>query len=184
MLSESLTIGLLLTLVFGALFFYVYSRLTYSEKRVGLIEKMLLNLKMEQDEAPKQIHMPQFLRPPPQMTFHQLSHPEPTVVPPPSPPLSNATPSPPLPHPEVQVKEVVEEQKVEEEEYQNILEEAHHETDALPKLEINYEAMTKEELIEVAKSKGIRVGNRPGREKLLQLLKKQEELGPATEVDI
>jgi hypothetical protein len=35
-----------------------------------------------------------------------------------------------------------------------------------------YDAMSKDELLEVAKQKGLRVGNRPGREKLLQLLRK------------
>ena len=34
--------------------------------------------------------------------------------------------------------------------------------------------MTKEELIEVAKQKGIRITNRPGREKLLQLIRGTE----------
>jgi PP-loop superfamily ATP-utilizing enzyme len=38
--------------------------------------------------------------------------------------------------------------------------------------------MTKDELIEVAKQKGLRTGNRPGREKLLQLIRNSEELKP------
>ena len=46
----------------------------------------------------------------------------------------------------------------------------------LPKLSVNYEAMTKEELTEVAKKKGIRISNRPGREKLLQLIKSSEDM--------
>ena len=179
MLSESLTIGLLLVLVFGALFFYLYSRVTYSEKRIGLIEKMLLNLKMEQEEKP--IHMPVFPRPPPQMTFHNL-----TVPPMPSmPPMMPPQPMPSEPSepfvPSLPPAEEEQPIKSEEEENQNILEEAYvpqppSEDDAVPKIEVNYEAMTKDELVEVAKTKGIRVGNRPGREKLLQLLKKSSEL--------
>ena len=39
----------------------------------------------------------------------------------------------------------------------------------------NYEAMTKDELLEICKTKGLRVGNRPGREKLLQLIRKSED---------
>ena len=45
-LSDSVTIGIVLALVFGALFFYIYSRVTQNEKRVSLIENMLIDLKM------------------------------------------------------------------------------------------------------------------------------------------
>lgn len=45
-LSDSLTIGLVLALVFGALFFYIYSRIGQVEKRVSLTENILLDLKM------------------------------------------------------------------------------------------------------------------------------------------
>lgn len=45
-LSDSLTIGLVLALVFGALFFYVYSRIGQVEKRVSLTENILLDLKI------------------------------------------------------------------------------------------------------------------------------------------
>jgi len=178
MFSESLTIGLLLTLVFGALFFYVYSRVTYSEKRIGLIEKLVLNLKMEQEEKP--IHV--LPRIPPQMTFHQLSQPQ----------MFTSSNSPSL---QEQVRqeqtrqEQVRQEPVRQEEplqtdtldesmYKDVLEEAYNDVaeNTLPKLEINYESMTKDELLEAAKAKGIRVGNRPGREKLLQLLKKSEEM--------
>ena len=45
-LSDSLTIGLVISLIFGALFFYLYTRLTQAEKRVSLTENILLDLKM------------------------------------------------------------------------------------------------------------------------------------------
>lgn len=45
-LSDSLTIGMILALVFGAVCFYLYSRVTQVEKRVGLTENILLDLKM------------------------------------------------------------------------------------------------------------------------------------------
>jgi hypothetical protein len=48
-LSDALTIGIVITLVFGALFFYLYSRLAQNEKRVSLIENILLDLKMSAD---------------------------------------------------------------------------------------------------------------------------------------
>jgi hypothetical protein len=45
-LSESATIGILLLLIFGAVSFYLYSRINYTEKRMGLMENMLLDIKM------------------------------------------------------------------------------------------------------------------------------------------
>ena len=167
MFSESLTIGLLLTLVFGALFFYVYSRVTYSEKRIGLIEKLVLNLKMEQEEKP--IHV--LPRIPPQMTFHQLSQPQMFV------PSSQQEPvkQEPVRQEPVRQEESLQTDTLDESMYNDVLEEAHN--DAVETtIQINYESMTKDELLEAAKAKGIRVGNRPGREKLIQLLKKSEDM--------
>jgi hypothetical protein len=45
-LSDTLTIGLVLALIFGALFFYLYSRIGQVEKRISLTENILLDLKM------------------------------------------------------------------------------------------------------------------------------------------
>lgn len=50
-LSESLTIGIILTLVFGAVFYYLYSRLIQSEKRVSLLENILLDLKVAMESS-------------------------------------------------------------------------------------------------------------------------------------
>ena len=188
MFSESLTIGLLLTLVFGALFFYVYSRVTYSEKRIGLIEKLVLNLKIEQEEKP--IHV--LPRIPPQMTFHQLSQPQmfnapPSFLPSNSPSLQESVKQESVRQEAVKqeaVEEVIKEETLQSDEsmYNDVLEEAHNDIpeNTLPKLEINYESMTKDELLDAAKAKGVRVGNRPGREKLIQLLKKSEEMKTTT----
>jgi len=43
--NDSVIIGSVLVLVFGALFYYLYSRLQYSEKRVNVMETILLDLK-------------------------------------------------------------------------------------------------------------------------------------------
>ena len=47
--TESLTIGITLTLVLGAVCFYLYSRLVQNEKRVSLIESILLDVKMSME---------------------------------------------------------------------------------------------------------------------------------------
>lgn len=50
-LSDSITIGILLTLVFAAVAFYLYSRISQNEKRLGLLENLLLSLKMETEAS-------------------------------------------------------------------------------------------------------------------------------------
>ena len=50
-LSDSLTIGILLILIFGAVSFYLYSRLSQNEKRVSLLENLLLTLKMNTEAS-------------------------------------------------------------------------------------------------------------------------------------
>jgi len=50
-LSDSLTIGILLILVFGAVAFYLYSRLTQTDKRLSLMENVLLTLKMSTEAS-------------------------------------------------------------------------------------------------------------------------------------
>lgn len=198
-LSESLTIGLLLTLVFGALFFYVYSRVSYVEKRVGLIENILIDIKMNQEQQPVNI-LP---RVPPSMTFHSVSE-----------------DSEDEQKFEFNILDRNASDEVNEQIYSTILEEAHSSADTsnsevtdissnnvssnnvssndvsghdvsghdsleetLPKLSVNYEAMTKEELTETAKKKGIRISNRPpGREKLLQLIRSSEDMSTETNI--
>ena len=157
-ISESLTIGLLLAIVFGALFFYMYTRVTYNEKRVSLMENILLDIKMNQEQQP--LHV---LPPIPQnISFHEtVTHEEETPT----------------------TFEIVETQE-EEEEYTELLNQVHEEVkvEEVKKEEVKveevtnkYDSMTKEELVELAKKRGLRAGNRPGREKLISLLEKADE---------
>ena len=53
-LSESATIAILLLLIFGAVSFYLYSRVNYTEKRMSLMENMLLDIKMSLDSMHKE----------------------------------------------------------------------------------------------------------------------------------
>lgn len=50
-LTDSVTIGIVLTLIFGAIAFYLYSRLTQNEKRVGLLENLLMTLKLSTEAS-------------------------------------------------------------------------------------------------------------------------------------
>lgn len=46
-----MTIGIVLTLVFGSLCFYLYMRMSQNEKRVSLLESMLLTLKLSTEAS-------------------------------------------------------------------------------------------------------------------------------------
>lgn len=48
-LSESLTLTLVLMLVFGSVCLYLYTRITQAEQKISLIESILLDLKMASD---------------------------------------------------------------------------------------------------------------------------------------
>lgn len=50
-LGDGLTIAIVLTLIFGAVGFYLYSRLSQNEKRVSLLENLLLSLKMSTEAS-------------------------------------------------------------------------------------------------------------------------------------
>jgi hypothetical protein len=50
-LGDSLTVGIVLTLIFGAVCFYLYSRMNQNEKRVSLLENLLLSLKISTEAS-------------------------------------------------------------------------------------------------------------------------------------
>jgi Rho termination factor, N-terminal domain len=51
-MNDALMIGIVLTLVFGAVVFYLYNRLSMTERKMGLIEGVLTDLKIMMDAAP------------------------------------------------------------------------------------------------------------------------------------
>lgn len=50
-LSDSVTVGILLLLIFGAAAFYLYSRMSQNEKRLSLLENLLLTLKISTEAS-------------------------------------------------------------------------------------------------------------------------------------
>lgn len=50
-MNDSLLIGILLSLVFGAIAFYLYSRMSQTEKRLGLMENLLLQIKLSTEAS-------------------------------------------------------------------------------------------------------------------------------------
>jgi hypothetical protein len=51
-MNDALMIGVVLTLVFGSVIFYLYNRLAMTEKKMGLFEGVLTDLKIMLDAAP------------------------------------------------------------------------------------------------------------------------------------
>jgi hypothetical protein len=157
-LSDSLTVGLVLALVFGALVFYLYTRIGQIEKRVSLTENILLDLKMATENtlmamaAPPHVHMEEVQR------VEAVSAPEPVR------------------------KEEVEEVN-EEEFYKTIMEQAAKTTDApVPhesvqgvKVEVNYESMTLKELKAEANRRGVKVPANAHKKDLVDALKRQSQ---------
>lgn len=166
-LSESATIGILLLLIFGAVSFYLYSRINYTEKRMGLMENMLLDIKMSLESAHKE--EPEFV-------------PEPVGAPRPM----ESSEAEALPEEENYYQSVlaqagaatetegagaVTETEAEGTEAEGT-EVVHEER---PVVSVNYESMTKDDLIALAEKRGAKVGKRPGRKDLIAALKKLDE---------
>jgi hypothetical protein len=153
-LSDSLTIGLVLALVFGALFFYLYSRIGQVEKRMSLTENILLDLKMATENT-----MMAMSSVPPQESNDYVERVEPVSQPEP-----------------VQNEEV--EQIPDEEFYKQVLEEAQNavgesSTVTSTRVEPNYESMTLKELKAEAKRKGISVSSGASKKDVIDSLKRQ-----------
>lgn len=160
-LSESATIAILLLLIFGAVSFYLYSRVNYTEKRMSLMENMLLDIKMSLDSMHKE--EPEY-------------SPEPVGAPTPLQPEEGET----LPEEENYYKEVLE--TAAEPEAPASSSAVTADAPAPSSVSVNYESMTKDELIALAEKRGIKLGKRPGRKDLISALRKGEEVNGSASV--
>ncbi len=55
-MNEALIVGALLLVFVGAVSFYLYSRIIFNERKLGLIESLLLDIKMSMDMEEEQKH--------------------------------------------------------------------------------------------------------------------------------
>jgi len=174
-LSDSLTIGLVLALVFGALFFYLYTRLSQAEKRVSLTENILLDLKMATEntlmamgstgnfglvmEQNQRSHEEEHEREMEMQEQQQDLRVEPISAPEP-----------------VDSSEV--EQVPEEEFYRNVLQQTGV-ADVPPpvsSVDVNYESMTTKELKALAKQRGVAVPSSAHKREVIDALKRVNRL--------
>jgi len=160
MFSESATIGVFLLVVFGVACFYLYSRITYVEKRMGIIEHMLMDIKMALDIVNRQ--EPEFIPEPLEETGAPLEKGESEV----------------LPEEETFYKNVL--KQVKEEEVAaapaEVVAPAEDEKPAA-----NYETMTKDDLRSLCDKRGIKLGKRPARADIIAALRKADD-GSSQEV--
>lgn len=177
-IQETLVISVFLVVLFGAVSFYLYSRLSYSEKRVGLMESMLMDIKMA-IESSEQAH----------------EHSLPLV--PPLPPTALFTPPAPLENDDVQdlpeeafyssVLAAATEVAKEEDADAEADADAETETQLVKQLEAqesvvpkvvkvvpNYDAMKKDELQKLAEQRGLRVRKTSGKGEIITLLRKND----------
>jgi hypothetical protein len=174
-LSDSVTIGIVLALVFGALFFYLYSRLTQNEKRVSLIENMLIDLKMTleggwshgighlQEESPEEVET------------HVVNHIEPVA------------PPEPLDKDDVDEEDIYKEvlaqssQEGDEPELKTVVLGAPKaSTVQVTKVQPNYESMSTKELKSLVKSRSLVVPSAAGKKELIATLRKADSSTSST----
>jgi hypothetical protein len=176
-LSDALTIGIVITLVFGALFFYLYSRLAQNEKRVSLIENILLDLKMSADAGwgvhGVQHDMGEDEQPTPVNHVEPISAPEPLasddvdtteesmykdIL------AQTSAPDVSLAQDEVKSFDVNTSMKIA----------SPKATVQVTKVQANYEAMSNKELKSLAKQKGISVPSQAGKKGIIAALRKAD----------
>lgn len=169
--------GIVLTLVFGSVIFYLYNRLVMTEKKMSLFGNVLTDLKIMMDSVP-------FSAGPPPANMQDFE---------PSPEYLNAI-SGPVPLQNDEIDEVASEQ----EDYQQTLEQALESASAIEsveskvlhiaengadtgllspaisvtKLSPDLEAMTVKELNGLAKQKGLTVPTGTRRKELIEMLRK------------
>lgn len=161
-LSDAVVIGIVLTLIFTAVSYYLYSRMVQSETKLGLLESILLNLKMATEAS----------------LFMSMTEP------PPQPPPMRVQKMEPLHETEVtssELQEMIDD--AQEKVMSNIQEDSNSnsansntvkEDDASRKVHIGFESMSWKELCAEAKKRGITGVSHMNRKKLAEILNKKE----------
>jgi hypothetical protein len=176
-MNDSLVIGSVLIVLIAALAFYLLSRMSYLEKKMGLMEAVLIDIKMALESIEQEHdHVP----PPPL--------PATSVTGPGAGGSSGSSAS--------LEKKVEAPQAADEKFYSSVLDEVHEEaeekvpeTSALDEVSEavgsvsqpekmtvgpNYDAMTRGELVTLAEQRGLRVPKRLGRGEVITLLRKSD----------
>lgn len=183
-LSDAVVIGVVLTLVFAAVAYYLYSRMVQAETKLGLVESILLNLKMATEAS----------------LFMSMTEPAPQ--------------QPPMRVHRVQQVEEVEEEQATADEMQKMINEAHatigqvetkevefvpsssqnsvsgqttlrvvKDDDGNSKVHIGFESMSWKELCAEGKKRGVTGMSHMNRRKLIDILNKKEGIVGSPKAD-
>lgn len=180
-MNDALMIGVVLTLVFGSVIFYLYNRLMMTERKMNMFGSIITDLKIMMDSVP-------FSAEPPPVNMQEFE---------PIPEYLNAVSGPiPLQNDEIDGM------SSEQEDYQQTLEQALESASvtkpieskvlqisenngatsllspaiSVTKLSPELESMTVKELTNLVKQKGLTVPNGTRRKELIDILKKATEL--------
>lgn len=155
-MNESIFVTAILLLLVGAMGFYFYTRIAYTDKKLGLLESLLLDLKMHMDmEAP--LHIP--------------------------PPTKEAEPFEPEDSEELKADEaamytsVMESAAVPDEVVVSVAADASAST-------VDYDSMARDDLMTLAQKKGLRVTKSMKKGAIVNLLRESEKnSSPVTNMD-
>lgn len=177
-ISDTLTMGIVLAVILGSLFFYLYTRLLQVEKRISLTENILLDLKMATENTLLMMGSGagRFMSSDPEQEQTQQ--------------VEATTEAQPLQEQEV-------EELKEEDFYKSVLQNASveptassvsgptvtaSETKHHTKMDANYEALSKKELQEALKQRGLTLPKGAGRKEMIDTLKKNPFVAQAPAV--
>jgi len=169
-LSDAVVIGIVLTLIFAAVSYYLYSRMVQSETKVGLIESILLNLKMATEaslfmsgtEAPPQ---------PPPMRVHKME----TKADPADDHVSSSELQEMIDAAQEKVlSNIQEENQVQTQDQDRVPLHVVKDDDGSSRVHIGFESMSWKELCVEAKKRSITGVSHMNRKKLIDILNKRE----------
>jgi hypothetical protein len=159
-MGEVLFVAAILLLLIGAMGFYFYSRMVYTEKKINLLETILLDIKMmmEAEDSPPPL--------PPRKDNVILSAPE-----------------------MVQSSEVEELKEEESAGYyagviDSIVKEEPVVTEVAVESSVDYEALNRDELAALAEKRSLRVTKRMNRQTLLTLLRESDKNTSVTQEQV
>jgi hypothetical protein len=177
-LSDTLTVGLVLVLLFGSIALYLYTRIQQAEQKISLLESILLDMKMS-SEIKSYTELPaseskEEVTTDKDRTYAPFDddNDETTDIVEVVEPVKSRTPS-------ISSREDDDESEVEQ--YKSVLADAINDSDAEPlpqasKVSVNYESMTIKELQTLAKSRGITGAGSMKKNSIIEALKTSDRI--------
>lgn len=190
-LSDTLTVGLVLVLLFGSIALYLYTRIQQAEQKISLLESILLDLKMSSEiksynelPAENMIHQAAAISTEQASNYQPFDETDEEDDLYPGATVGRTSPIKPS-SPASSVSGGVDDQvDTEVTDYKSIIADAvKEETDVKPtsKVSANYEAMTLKELQTLAKSRGISGAGSMKKGSIIEALKTSDRSSSAVE---